>query len=136
MSNTRLSLLLFITLFTFNNIRAAADDRYTLVTSPKELTPNDEFIIVDKEDKQTVGTYVETMKRFDSCDITIDGDNAIIANPTTTTFTLEKSGSNYYIKTKESGKYLSGNDDNIGSILFDDISDKTKKRIMSNHHKL
>ena len=66
MSNTRLSLLLFITLFTFNNIRAAADDRYTLVTSPKELTPNDEFIIVDKEDKQTVGTYVETMKRFDS----------------------------------------------------------------------
>ena len=129
MPNTHLSLLLFITLFTFNNIRASVNDHYTLVTSPKELTPDDEFIIVDKEDKLTVGTYVESMKRFDSCDITIDGDNAIIANPTTTTFTLEKSESNYYIKTKESGKYLSGNAEDVGSILFDDISNKTKKEL-------
>lgn len=129
MPNTHLSLLLFITLFTFNNIRASVNDHYTLVTSPKELTPDDEFIIVDKEDKLTVGTYVESMKRFDSCDITIDGDNAIIANPTTTTFTLEKSGTNYYIKTKESGKYLSGNAEDVGSILFDDISNKTKKEL-------
>lgn len=129
MPNTHLSLLLFITLFTFNNIRASVNDHYTLVTSPKELTTDDEFIIVDKEDKQTVGTYVESMKRFDSCDITIDGDNAIIANPTTTTFRLEKSGTNYYIKTKESGKYLSGNAEDVGSILFDDISNKTKKEL-------
>lgn len=129
MSNTRLCLLLFITLFTFNNIRAAVNDRYTLVTSLNELTPDDEFIIVNKEDKKTVGTYVEANKRFDGCDITINGDNAIITNATTT-FTLEKSESNYYIKTKESGKYLSGNDKRgVGIILFDNISDKTKKNL-------
>ena len=55
MPNTHLSLLLFFVLFTVNNIQAAVNDRYTLVTNLNELTPDDEFIIVNKEDKKKRG---------------------------------------------------------------------------------
>ena len=91
-----------------NALKAAVNDRYTLVKDTSELANGDEFIIVDKSYAQTVRLFENT--RFEGCPVTLEGNDAVISNANTTIFILEKTEENSYIKTKSEGKYLSGNE--------------------------
>lgn len=113
-----------------NALKAAVDDRYTLVTSPSELADGDEIIIASKKYGQTVGTFSETGQKFDACSITLNGDDATISNEATTVFIIKKTGSDYYIKTKEGGKYIAGVSDKESSVtLLDNIDNKNNKKL-------
>lgn len=109
-----------------NELKAAVDDRYTLVTSPSELADGDEFIIVDKtiiagkECTRTVGSFKTS--RFDGCPVTLEGNDAVISDSNTTIFVLEKTEKYSYIKTLSEGKYLSGNENKSIIKLEDKIS--------------
>ena len=107
-----------------NALKAAVGDRYTLVTSPSELANNDEFIIVDKSFHQTVGPFKTS--RFDGCPVTLEGNDAVISDPKTTIFVLEKTEKYSYIKTLSEGKYLSGNNSKDEIKLSDNISSTDK----------
>lgn len=121
--HTHCCILCIIALLMCNALKAAVNDRYTLVTSPSELADGDEFIIVDKTfaQAQTVGIF--KTPRFDGCPVTLEGNDAVISDTNTTTFILEKAEINSYIKTKSEGKYLSGNKNKESKInLIDKIS--------------
>lgn len=131
--HTHFSILFILALLMCNTLQAAGDDRYTLVTSADELTDGDEFIIVDRNYNQTVGLYKGSSNyhRFEGCPITLVKDEACILDTNTTIFILEKKETDFYtdfyIKTKEGNKYLSGNKDDIGIKLLTDINNTTKK---------
>ena len=113
-----------------NALKAAVNDRYTLVTSTSELADGDEIIIASKKYGQTVGTFSETGQKFDACSITLNGDDATISNEATTVFIIKKTGSDYYIKTKEGGKYIAGVSDKESSVtLLDNIDNKNNKKL-------
>lgn len=103
-----------------NTLQAAVYDRYTLVTSTSELADGDEFIIVDKSFHQTVGSFIPS--KFDGCPVTLEGNDAVISDPNTTIFVLEKTEKYSYIKTLSEGKYLSGNKSESKINLEDKIS--------------
>lgn len=109
-----------------NALKAAVNDRYTLVTSTSELADGDEFIIVDKtiiagkECTRTVGSFKTS--RFDGCPVTLEGNDAVISDSNTTIFVLEKTEKYSYIKTLSEGKYLSGNENKSIIKLEDKIS--------------
>lgn len=113
-----------------NALKAAVGDRYTLVKSTSELANDDEIIIASKKYGQTVGTFSETGEKFDACSITLNGDDATISNKSTTVFIINKTGSNYYIKTKEGGKYIAGVSDDKSSVtLLDNINNTNNKNL-------
>lgn len=117
--NTHFSILFILALLMCNTLQAAINDRYTLVKSPSELADGDEIIIASKKYGQTVGTFSETGKKFDACSITLNGDDATISNESTTVFIIDKTGSDYYIKTKVGDKYIAGEPDKSSVILLD-----------------
>lgn len=105
--HTHCCILCIIALLMCNALKAAVDDRYTLVKDTSELANGDEFIIVDKSFHQTVGSFKTS--RFDGCPVTLEGNDAVISDPNTTIFVLEKTEKYSYIKTLSGSKYLSGN---------------------------
>lgn len=105
--HTHCCILCIIALLMCNALKAAVNDRYTLVTSPSELADGDEFIIVDNSLAQTVGQF--NTSRLEGCPVTLEGNDAVISDPKTTIFVLEKPG-NSYIKTLSGGEYLSSNE--------------------------
>lgn len=128
--HTHFCILFIVALLMCNALKAAVDDRYTLVTSPSELADGDEIIIASKKYGQTVGTFSETGQKFDACSITLNGDDATISNEATTVFIIKKTGSDYYIKTKEGGKYIAGVSDKESSVtLLDNIDNKNNKKL-------
>lgn len=124
--HTHCCILCIIALLMCNALKAAVNDRYTLVTSTSELADGDEFIIVDKtiiagkECTRTVGSFKTS--RFDGCPVTLEGNDAVISDPNTTIFVLEKTEEYSYIKTLSEGKYLSGNKSESKINLEDKIS--------------
>ncbi len=128
--HTHCCILCIIALLMCNALKAAVNDRYTLVTSTSELADGDEIIIASKKYGQTVGTFSETGQKFDACSITLNGDDATISNEATTVFIIKKTGSDYYIKTKEGGKYIAGVSDKESSVtLLDNIDNKNNKKL-------
>ena len=128
--HTHCCILCIIALLMCNALKAAVGDRYTLVKSTSELANGDEIIIASKKYGQTVGTFSETGEKFDACSITLNGDDATISNKSTTVFIINKTGSNYYIKTKEGGKYIAGVSDDKSSVtLLDNINNTNNKNL-------
>ena len=128
--HTHCCILCIIALLMCNALKAAVNDRYTLVTSTSELADGDEIIIASKKYGQTVGTFSETGQKFDACSLTLNGDDATISNEATTVFIIKKTGSDYYIKTKEGGKYIAGVSDKESSVtLLDNIDNKNNKKL-------
>lgn len=117
---THFCILFIVALLMCNTLQAAVYDRYTLVTSTSELADGDEFIIVDKSFHQTVGSFIPS--KFDGCPVTLEGNDAVISDPNTTIFVLEKTEEYSYIKTLSEGKYLSGNKSESKINLEDKIS--------------
>lgn len=119
-------ILCIIALLMCNALKAAVDDRYTLVKDTSELANGDEFIIVDKtiiagkECTRTVGSFKTS--RFDGCPVTHEGNDAVISDSNTTIFVLEKTEKYSYIKTLSGNKYLSGNKSESKINLEDKIS--------------
>jgi hypothetical protein len=122
--HTHCCILCFIALLMCNALKAAVGDRYTLVKSTSELANDDEIIIASKKYGQTVGTFSETGQKFDACSITLNGDDATISNKSTTVFIINKTDGNYYIKTKEGGKYIAGVSDKESSVTLLKKKDK------------
>ena len=124
--HTHCCILCIIALLMCNALKAAVDDRYTLVKDTSELANGDEFIIVDKtiiagkECTRTVGSFKTS--RFDGCPVTLEGNDAVISDSNTTIFVLEKTEKYSYIKTLSEGKYLSGNENKSIIKLEDKIS--------------
>lgn len=124
--HTHFCILFIVALLMCNALKAAVNDRYTLVTSTSELADGDEFIIVDKtiiagkECTRTVGSFKTS--RFDGCPVTLEGNDAVISDSNTTIFVLEKTEKYSYIKTLSEGKYLSGNKSESKINLEDKIS--------------
>lgn len=118
--HTHCCILCIIALLMCNALKAAVNDRYTLVKDTSELANGDEFIIVDKSFHQTVGSFKTS--RFDGCPVTLEGNDAVISDPNTTIFVLEKTEKYSYIKTLSEGKYLSGNKSESKINLEDKIS--------------
>lgn len=129
--HTHYYILCIIALLMCNALKAAGNDRYTLVTRAEELADGDEFIIVDNEYKQTVGQHkvLWTTSRFEGYPIKLEEEYAVISDANTSIFTLEKLDKNSYIKIKRDGKYyyISGNE-NQGSIqILDNIENSTNR---------
>lgn len=123
-------ILCIIALLMCNALKAAVGDRYTLVKKTSELANGDEIIIASKKYGQTVGTFSETGEKFDACSITLNGDDATISNKSTTVFIINKTDGNYYIKTKEGGKYIAGVSDDKSSVtLLDNINNTNNKNL-------
>ena len=122
--HTHFSILFILALLMSNSLQAAINDRYTLVKSPSELAKGDEIIIASKKYGQTVGTFSETGQKFDACSITLNGDDATISNEATTVFIIDKTSSDYYIKTKEGGKYIAGVSSDVASVTLLDKKNK------------
>lgn len=124
--HTHSCILCIIALLMCNALKAAVDDRYTLVKDTSELANGDEFIIVDKtiiagkECTRTVGSFKTS--RFDGCPVTLEENDAVISDSNTTIFVLEKTEKYSYIKTLSEGKYLSGNEKKSIIKLEDKIS--------------
>lgn len=128
--HTHCCILCLIALLMCNALKAAVNDRYTLVTSMSELADGDEFIIVDKtiiagkECTRTVGSFKTS--RFDGCPVTLEGNDAVISDSNTTIFVLEKTEKYSYIKTLSGSKYLSGNKSE-SKINFEDKISSTNR---------
>lgn len=129
--HTHCCILCIIALLMCNALKAAVDDRYTLVTSPSELADGDEFIIVDNEYKQTVGQYKVLSKtsRFEGCPIKLEEEYAVISDTNTTIFTLKKLDKASYINFKKDGKYyyIGGSDKNGSIQLLDNIENSENR---------
>lgn len=123
--HTHCCILCIIALLMCNALKAAVGDRYTLVKSTSELADRDEIIIASKQYGQTVGTFSETGQKFDACSITLNGNDATISNEATTVFIINKTDGNYYIKTKEGGKYIAGVSDKESSVTLLKKKDKS-----------
>lgn len=128
--HTHFGILCIIALLMCNTLQAAVNDRYTLVKSPSELAKGDEIIIASKQYGQTVGIFSESGQKFDACSITLNGDDATISNESTTVFIIDKKSSDYFIKTKEGGKYIAGVSDDVSSVtLLDNIDNTNNKKL-------
>lgn len=129
--HTHSCILCIIALLMCNALKAAVDDRYTLVKDTSELANGDEFIIVDNEYKQTVGQYKVLSKtsRFEGCPIKLEEEYAVISDTNTTIFTLKKLDKASYINFKKDGKYyyIGGSDKNGSIQLLDNIENSENR---------
>lgn len=129
--HTHCCILCIIALLMCNALKAAVDDRYTLVKDTSELANGDEFIIVDNEYKQTVGQYKVLSKtsRFEGCPIKLEEEYAVISDANTTIFTLKKLDKASYINFKKDGKYyyIGGSDKNGSIQILDNIENSTNR---------
>lgn len=85
----------------------AEEQTFTRINSIKELNDGDWFIVVNEQFKAAPSEWSGT-KYFKYTTLDLSEGKAI-ARDKVATFTLEKAGSYYYLKTTEDGKYFSNN---------------------------
>lgn len=85
----------------------AEEQTFTRVNSIEELNDGDRFIVVNEQFKAAPSEWSGT-KYFKYTTLDLSEGKAI-ARDKVATFTLEKAGSYYYLKTTEDGKYFSNN---------------------------
>lgn len=85
----------------------AEEQTFTRIDSIAELNDGDRFIVVNEQFKAAPSEWSGT-KYFKYTTLDLSEGKAI-ARDKVTTFTLEKAGSYYYLKTTEDGKYFSNN---------------------------
>lgn len=85
----------------------AEEQTFTRINSIKELNDGDRFIVVNEQFKAAPSEWSGT-KYFKYTTLDLSEGKAI-ARDKVATFTLEKAGSYYYLKTTEDGKYFSNN---------------------------
>lgn len=85
----------------------AEEQTFTRINSIEELNDGDRFIVVNEEFKAAPSEWSGT-KYFKYTTLDLSEGKAI-ARDKVATFTLEKAGSYYYLKTTEDGKYFSNN---------------------------
>lgn len=85
----------------------AEEQTFTRINSIEELNDGDRFIVVNEQFKAAPSEWSGT-KYFKYTTLDLSEGKAI-ARDKVATFTLEKAGSYYYLKTKEDGKYFSNN---------------------------
>lgn len=85
----------------------AQEQAFTRINSIEELNDGDRFIVVNEQFKAAPSEWSGT-KYFKYTTLDLSEGKAI-ARDKVATFTLEKAGSYYYLKTTEDGKYFSNN---------------------------
>lgn len=85
----------------------AKEQTFTRINSIEELNDGDRFIVVNEQFKAAPSEWSGT-KYFKYTTLDLSEGKAI-ARDKVATFTLEKAGSYYYLKTTEDGKYFSNN---------------------------
>lgn len=85
----------------------AEEQTFTRINSIEELNDGDQFIVVNEQFKAAPSEWSGT-KYFKYTTLELSEGKAI-ARDKVATFTLEKAGSYYYLKTTEYGKYFSNN---------------------------
>ena len=85
----------------------AEEQTFTRINSIEELNDGDRFIVVNEQFKAAHSEWSGT-KYFKYTTLDLSEGKAI-ARDKVATFTLEKAGSYYYLKTTEDGKYFSNN---------------------------
>lgn len=85
----------------------AEEQTFTRINSIEELNDGDRFIVVNEQFKAAPSEWSGT-KYFKYTTLELSEGKAI-ARDKVATFTLEKAGSYYYLKTTEDGKYFSNN---------------------------
>lgn len=85
----------------------AEEQTFTRINSIEELNDGDRFIVVNEQFKAAPSEWSGT-KYFKCTTLDLSEGKAIARNKVAT-FTLEKAGSYYYLKTTEDGKYFSNN---------------------------
>lgn len=85
----------------------AEEQTFTRIDSIAELNDGDRFIVVNEQFKAAPSEWSGT-KYFKYTTLELSEGKAI-ARDNVATFTLEKAGSYYYLKTTEDGKYFSNN---------------------------
>lgn len=85
----------------------AEEQTFTRINSIEELNDSDRFIVVNEQFKAAPSEWSGT-KYFKYTTLDLSEGKAI-ARDKVATFTLEKAGSYYYLKTTEDGKYFSNN---------------------------
>ncbi len=85
----------------------AQEQTFTRINSIEELNDGDRFIVVNEQFKAAPSEWSGT-KYFKYTTLDLSEGKAI-ARDKVATFTLEKAGSYYYLKTTEDGKYFSNN---------------------------
>lgn len=85
----------------------AEEQTFTRINSIEELNDGDRFIVVNEQFKAAPSEWSGT-KYFKYATLDLSEGKAI-ARDKVATFTLEKAGSYYYLKTTEDGKYFSNN---------------------------
>lgn len=85
----------------------AEEQTFTRIDSIAELNDGDRFIVVNEQFKAAPSEWSGT-KYFKYTTLDLSEGKAI-ARDKVATFTLEKAGSYYYLKTTEDGKYFSNN---------------------------
>lgn len=85
----------------------AQEQTFTRINSIEELNDGDRFIVVNEQFKAAPSEWSGT-KYFKYTTLELSEGKAI-ARDKVATFTLEKAGSYYYLKTTEDGKYFSNN---------------------------
>lgn len=85
----------------------AEEQTFTRINSIEELNDGDRFIVVNENFKAAPSEWSGT-KYFKYTTLELSEGKAIARNKVAT-FTLEKAGSYYYLKTTEDGKYFSNN---------------------------
>ena len=85
----------------------AEEQTFTRINSIEELNDGDRFIVVNEQFKAAPSEWSGT-KYFKYTTLDLSEGKAI-ARDKVATFTLEKAGNYYYLKTTEDGKYFSNN---------------------------
>lgn len=85
----------------------AEEQTFTRINSIEELNDSDRFIVVNEQFKAAPSEWSGT-KYFKYTTLNLSEGKAI-ARDKVATFTLEKAGGYYYLKTTEDGKYFSNN---------------------------
>lgn len=85
----------------------AEEQTFTRINSIEELNDGDQFIVVNEQFKAAPSEWSGT--KYFKCTTLDLSEGKAIARDKVATFTLEKAGSYYYLKTTEDGKYFSNN---------------------------
>lgn len=85
----------------------AEEQTFTRINSIEDLNDGDRFIVVNEQFKAAPSEWSGT-KYFKYTTLDLSEGKAIVRDKVAT-FTLEKAGSYYYLKTTEDGKYFSNN---------------------------
>lgn len=85
----------------------AEEQTFTRIDSIAELNDGDRFIVVNEQFKAAPSEWSGT--KYFKCTTLDLSEGKAIARDKVATFTLEKAGSYYYLKTTEDGKYFSNN---------------------------